>query len=1176
MAGEEEILKDLNYTNYIYLFNNPYDINIAKAPLSGEENNPSVDLALQGLGIEQKLQVGNNFYNNNDPLVAETFLIKGIGATINNTTKVTPQPPSVDIIPKPAVFSDRDLEGDYPTLISSMGVTDGLRTGETANNIEYVAGNLTLHNTFLNNKFTNDYGYNPIKRHEFEINTSKGTVYYNFSDLKVESLKELTGSTGYQLIPQNLNDYGALDHSNKLLTAKQENQIITDSAGAYFKGPPVISNLLDGTSWSQGYGPVNENAWMSLLRDTFNITNEDLKLEPSDLNKNYGGWSYTQKFYFSMYVLNEKDPQKAQNKIIEYLCFISTPYGKVPKQPNGASAAQFQYSAPYGNFLKMVHNCSTKIGVPYDHQTVIKDGVDLKTVGVKNTTPKYESIYNYFDPQYEPQASSLVNQGILNENALTSVYDFIFRPYNVEFYDALLSNPQHSLLGTENKLNLSFINGFLDNLSVVYNNYIKSVQEAQGNFDEFANATPGSSQQLPEYTLNTWVSQFGENTGLDTSNIFTTEKSNFLAYMDLYKDFAIELKNSKNTSIPKWLEEIKSGIYFPERTMYLFNQAPEYKDSFPFLNTINIPQEKRGPLAKIFSKYNLLDGINTHAASLVVPNDSLNNQPAAAGTPEAIPKTYANFYGGLVNGYNSENFNMFNEVKLKTFKMHFINSSAKPTTAEGSNYLNPYDNYSNTYDDYSIVDLFLDTFQNIGTHTSKNVFIYSDKQVASTSDLLNILNMIKKQGLFKELESFITAGGMRTPREIQEGKLAHQETLMYEIAKYEIIDGQEEFIQSIFLPITNQEYLDYIDTQVIPFKDYFYKIFAHKVIVGTKYRPREMRFVPSTGGILDSISIDKGISLKILPKNSNQYADAVFPPWSLEFENEYDVVPYLQFVRVPYYNTPMVNIQTDALNYSRIEDYPPVPPQVQVIPYRNTKNKILFLLNSSAGEMKTTVVPISDTDLGLFDQCAIHQGVQLPSKDYLSEITFKGDDVAYSFIMYRMEKKPTSYREFSENKDAIAFNFDPGQTSFVDNILPNKDYYYTFKAIDVHGKHSNPTEVYKLRIISVNNSAPYVKIETFDPRDEAEKITDERLSTTKTFEKYLLFEINSKQNVVTYPDMELNEDGQGTGNYTTQPVEIDSNAFGKKYKLRITSKQTGRKIDINVDFKNPNNIINDK
>lgn len=1169
MAGEEEILKDLNYSNYIYLFNNPYDVHIAKAPLTGDSNDTAGNQAQEGLGIDRKLQVGKNFYNNNDNTIASGFLKAGIQTTIDGTTAITPQEINAEPNGGPIVFSDKNRFGDFPKLISTSDSNDGLRNGEVINNIVFVAGNLTKINSNLDNKFTNDFGYNPKRRHEFEINTSKGTVFYNFVDFKLNSYKALHDS-GYQLIPQSLESYGALDHSSKLLKAKQDNQVIETPPNQplYYAGPPIIYNLFDGTDFSSQGVPGDNDLYRTVLKKAYGISEEDLKLYPTvtPAKANYGAWTYRQEFYFSMYIQEEPsddppNPDAQRKRMLNYLSYISTPFGSTPEYWSGGLApVQDKYASEYNNFSKVIHNCSTKIGVPYDYQTIVKDAVDLKTVGVKNTTPKYESVYNYYDPQYEPQALALINEQILNENALTSVYDFIFRPLNKELYDAFLSYPQSLTTATGNRLDLSFVNGFLDNVSSNYNNYLKATIANQEAEDPAASITPGFSTSIPEYTLNTWTPKFQNNGSLanmyDPDNIFNTEKSNFLTYLELNEDFANEVKISKGTSIPKWLEEVKAGIYFSEDVMYLFNKAKEYKDFFPFVNTINLPQEKRGPLAKIFAKYDLLDGINTHAASLVVPNDSIVD-----GNTEATPRTYANFYGGLVNAYSPENFNMFNEVKLKTFKMHFIESSAKNQQEDGVEL--------NVYDDYSNVDLFLDTFQDIGLETAKNVFIYSEKNTSSTTDLLQLLGVVKKQGLFGEIEEFVINGGMRTPRDIQKGKLAHQETLMYEIAKYEVVGGQERFIQSIFLPIVNQEELDYVDTQVVPYKDYFYKIFAHKVIVGTKYKAKRIDIGTGT------IEGDQNTLPYVLPNKLAGEQKVIFPENHIAFRHEYEIVPYLQFVRVPYYNTPMVNIQTDALNFSRIEDYPPIPPQVQVIPYRNVKNKVLFLLNNSLGEMKTTVVPIMDNDLNLFDQCAIHQGVKLPSKDYLSEITFRGDDIARTFTMFRMERKPVAYRDFSEDDTSVTFDFYPGQTSFVDNIVPNTDYYYAFRSTDIHGKISNPTEVYKIRIISNKSSAPYLKVETFDPREEAlEK--DKRLSTTKTFQKYLLLGLNKNQNEVKYTNVEYNDSDQALGNHLVQPVTIDSKAFGKKYKLRITSKQTGRKIDINIDFKNPKNIINDK
>jgi hypothetical protein len=812
--------------------------------------------------------------------------------------------------------------------------------------------------------------------------------------------------------------------------------------------------------------------------------------------------------------------------------------------------------------------------VPYDYKTLLKEQVNLKSYGVKDTAPTYQSEYNYYDPQYEPAASALINEGVLNENALPSIYDLLYAPLQKHLMDVMfsLSNDDFSIKNTS----FNNLNAYLDNLSLLYGNYIAGSLAASENEDGFASTPVGSSAAMTERTLSDFEEFYGQMyqtaESMIPNTIFKTRKSVLISAIKMFGEVGLgsgtsvsQLINSKVNFIPKWLEEIKSGIYFSEKTMPYFNQASDFKDRFPFVNTINIPQEKRGPIAKLFSKNNLLDAINTHAASLVVPNEGLTGKYSEGKFLNGVgPSTYAEFYGGMTNGYSIEKFNMYNGVKLKTFKMHFVPESEKPQTGAPAGELE----ITNT--DYSEVDLFLDNFQSIGFETPKNLLVYSEGDDSSPGGLLSVLNALKGQQLIKELEEFLFDVGLRSPKQIQNGKFAHQETLMYEIAKYEVVGQGENYLQSIFLPIVNQETLSYVDSQVIPYKNYYYKIFAHKVIVGTKYRCRKMSVPISPNTIPNKLELPQNAVF-----NGVDLTGGFFPPGHLFFASQYEIEPYLQFVRVPYYNAPMVNVQTDAVNFTRIEDRPPMPPQVQVIPYRGVKDKVLFLLNNSAGEAKTTVIPILDSDLDSFDQCAISQGVQLPSADYLSEISFKNDDVPKSYTMFRMENKPLSYKDFSEDDTALFDDFFQGQTSLVDNIMPNKDYYYTFRTTDIHGKISNPTIVYQIRIVSELNSAPYLTVSTFDPREERQKMANEKLSNTKTFQKYLLLGLNSSENNITYPNLEVNDDDQAVGDYLSQPVAVDSSVFGKKYKLRITSKQTGRKIDINVNFKNPKNTIND-
>ena len=155
--------------------------------------------------------------------------------------------------------------------------------------------------------------------------------------------------------------------------------------------------------------------------------------------------------------------------------------------------------------------------------------------------------------------------------------------------------------------------------------------------------------------------------------------------------------------------------------------------------------------------------------------------------------------------------------------------------------------------------------------------------------------------------------------------------------------------------------------------------------------------------------------------------------------------------------------------------------------------------------------------------------------------------------------------------------------SVIDNILPNTDYYYTFRTIDVHDKLSNPTDVYKVRIIQQEGIAPYPKIELINIAEQKLKQLEKNTSYTKSFKKYLRLKVLGEKIILnSTPPLEFDEDGFAIGDYKNQNIEIDDaspispeGVFGKKYKMRVTSKQTGRKIDINFTVKQPENIINE-
>ena len=962
-----------------------------------------------------------------------------------------------------------------------------------------------------------------------------------------------------------------------------------------------------------------------------------------------------------------------------------------------------------------IKDVSTKIGIPYDFQTMMINDLDAKTIGVKSGQPRYDKIYNYYDPQYESVVMQVVEEGLTDERALPSIYDFLYFP-SQESLSTVFKLPSLSMEET----NLAGINQYLDKYAQLYEKYLTEGSPKETINDYIGNNFSLNGQDLLDF--NVTLEELGESTSPinfdPTQNTLgkPTGKQTLLQTIEQISKHEGMLDEDKKNKTPIWINELKTGIYFSQKSMDIFNQTMDKDYIFPFLMKINIPTETIGPIARILSQQGILDVINIYAASLVIPTDDDKS-------------TYSNFYGAVLNGIDSTNFNTLYDFKMPSFKLFFkkkpdpsvnfkdlaglstllgapetvekqvmgsdtslglpSDAFTEPTTTDEPTVTAIYNSWRQKMIDkfiYSMKvlhgksifvksdgsprDIFIKEkypprpywdkttepllgiileigaycFEEIdpgqGTSTSPiacvnellngkidinkwtlekfmaekewiistndnipytgnpeysaaiKVYefpkdldfdsIYSTKKYSSDlylNDLPNgfltdvlaytgkneeetftsnnaIQALIKKLKMIdvkKKLQKLFTEKDLfRTPVDIHEGKLAHQETLMYEIAKYTVSDtGEEKYLQSIFLPIVEQSNLSYYDTQIVPYRKYFYKIFVHKAILGTEYK------------------------LRSTPLNFN-YDSA---KQSLFFNLQYQVEPYLEIVRVPYYNTEAVNIKVDKLNYSTVEDDPPLPPQVKIVPFRNVNDKLLILLNNSIGQIEAFPVILFDEDKEKFEDAALSQD-KLP----LQQIRFKSDDSMGTFTMFRVENTPSSYKEAIMDPTLETDTLNNmyvsklREDSLIDNILTNKDYYYFFRFEDLHGKISNPTEVYKVRIIHEVSTLPYLTMETIDMREVQKKKHDEKFSAIRKMKKYLYIQPNELQSLYSTPT----NDGLGISgikeNYLKLPVALgnpQNSVFGKKFKLRISSKQTGKKIDINLTVKNPENIIND-
>jgi len=382
---------------------------------------------------------------------------------------------------------------------------------------------------------------------------------------------------------------------------------------------------------------------------------------------------------------------------------------------------------------------------------------------------------------------------------------------------------------------------------------------------------------------------------------------------------------------------------------------------------------------------------------------------------------------------------------------------------------------------------------------------------------------------------------------IYKGEKCHTEILVFEIAKFKVNSaGEKELVQSIFIPnLTDEAPLySYIDTQVFPAQDYIYEVFAHTLVIGTKY------IIPGETGGGDSNTAWEN---KIWPPGTNNYgfvrlyasqhmgADEALP------ENFATPItqPYAIIVRAPYYNTTSLVGGGHGRAVSVLSK-PPLPPDISFYPYKDIDNKVLVLLNQNFGRKILPPILVLGADQENIDaQLAAQQYEAKPS----GQLIYQNDDGLGYWEIYRTTEIPLSYRDFEGIAPTI---INTGHSSgYNDVISQNTDYYYMARFVDVHGNISNPTNIFYLRVIREEGFPPYLDIKDHNISDFGRDVVN------VPFKKFLKIKLKDFVRSV-----------QGNGLLAGSEIGYTAPKTGglQKYKFRITSKKTAKVIDINVTF----------
>ncbi|MBP02894.1 MAG: hypothetical protein CMM25_08810 [Rhodospirillaceae bacterium] len=312
------------------------------------------------------------------------------------------------------------------------------------------------------------------------------------------------------------------------------------------------------------------------------------------------------------------------------------------------------------------------------------------------------------------------------------------------------------------------------------------------------------------------------------------------------------------------------------------------------------------------------------------------------------------------------------------------------------------------------------------------------------------------------------------------------------------------------------------------------------------------------GGYRDPVADSYGVAGVPLGEGSPIYETTGFT-----VDYEIDMYPSTRVVEAPY-----ATLTTAVLSK------PPPPPEVEIIPYRAVNNQLLITFDATVAEREAVAVPISQEDEILFDKHYQAQG------STNGKIKFVSDDIPAHFEVFRLDRPPNTYADFDGSLRAKASTLLDSEdkiirvrsTDYIEKLQPNIKYYYTFRTVDFHGNVSNPTFIYEVEVVD-DGGAIYPLINTYDL-----PIIDNKVSH-RTMKKIVqiypaLEQVTADLDINLETAEDINGDGimervlyqdpsdVGTVHLGNRPDAI----WGKTFKVRLTSKKTGKKIDMNVTF----------
>jgi hypothetical protein len=462
--------------------------------------------------------------------------------------------------------------------------------------------------------------------------------------------------------------------------------------------------------------------------------------------------------------------------------------------------------------------------------------------------------------------------------------------------------------------------------------------------------------------------------------------------------------------------------------------------------------------------------------------------------------------------------------------------------------------------------------------------------------------------------------------------LCQSETILLKLEKFSVNEnGFKTLIQNYYFPNFRKKYpaegegdrfsrlrgrppivdvpdevIKFVDTQVKYDKQYYYELKAYDIVYGSKFEFRTRNAIfPSaqTPAAANSLAF---FSFNVNTKPNVKVVE--YPVISDLFRERTRRTTEQIRNRTNYGGYPigetLVEAQIGGVAYpkTRVKDVPPLPPEVSIFGYQQVDNKVLINLSPTVGKFlgsdALSYIAFDAEEKAALDTVSEAQRNANPNVP-IGKIQYTGrTDGIIKMLIYRTDEMNTSvssyndlYKNFSgkihkvldlsenatEEQKAVSYDF-------IDDLEANRKYYYTFRIRNYRdeedGNLSNPTAIYEVELknedgfqtayiqeylpVLTSKQTPSKKMTRFI-EIKASDLMSNPIKEISPSDGYL----NSREGEFISKRSLLDQDG-AEGIITTSNNQGEP---GKQFIIRLTSRDTGRKIDIAVDFRRKPDII---